>query len=60
MAPSWWLSLSLQWSQFGGILAYCQIKYGAWPALDMPSFQTGGTWKFLCRTELGLCIDDQR
>ncbi len=49
MAPSWWLSLSLQWSQLVDVLAYCQIKYGAWPALDMPSFQTGGTWKFYCK-----------
>jgi len=34
----------------GGILAYCQIRYNGWPALDMPSFQTGGTWKFYCRS----------
>lgn len=27
---------------------YCQTK-GAWPALDMPSFSSGGTWKLYCR-----------
>lgn len=29
-------------------LLYCQNR-GAWPALDMPSWQAGGTWKLYCR-----------
>jgi hypothetical protein len=28
---------------------YCQNSGGGWPALDMPSFQSGGTWKLYCR-----------
>lgn len=27
---------------------YCR-RQGAWPALDMPSFRNGGTWKVYCR-----------
>lgn len=26
---------------------YCQQR-GGWPAVDMPSFQSGGTWKVYC------------
>jgi hypothetical protein len=26
---------------------YCQQR-GAWPAMDMPSFNAGGTWKVYC------------
>lgn len=26
---------------------YCQAQ-GGWPALDMPSFSAGGTWKLYC------------
>jgi heme A synthase len=26
---------------------YCQQR-GAWPAMDMPSFSEGGTWKVYC------------
>jgi hypothetical protein len=26
---------------------YCQSN-GGWPAVDMPNFQSGGTWKFYC------------
>jgi hypothetical protein len=26
---------------------YCQSQ-GGWPALDMPSWTTGGTWKVYC------------
>jgi hypothetical protein len=27
---------------------YCQQR-GAWPAMDMPSWESGGTWKLYCR-----------
>ncbi|GAB2726539.1 hypothetical protein ACX801_07495 [Arthrobacter bambusae] len=27
---------------------YCQQR-GAWPAVDMPSWESGGTWKLYCR-----------
>jgi hypothetical protein len=27
---------------------YCQQR-GMWPAMDMPSWQSGGTWKLYCR-----------
>lgn len=26
---------------------YCQSR-GGWPAMDMPSFSAGGTWKVYC------------
>jgi len=26
---------------------YCQAR-GMWPAVDMPSFSSGGTWKLYC------------
>ncbi|MCA4134124.1 hypothetical protein [Arthrobacter sp. M4] len=35
---------------FGFVAAwfwYCQQR-GAWPAFDMPSWQSGGTWKLYC------------
>ncbi len=28
---------------------YCQQR-GAWPAVDMPSWESGGTWKLYCRS----------
>lgn len=27
---------------------YCQRK-GMWPAMDMPSWNSGGTWKLYCK-----------
>lgn len=27
---------------------YCQSR-GMWPAMDMPSFSSGGTWKVYCK-----------
>jgi hypothetical protein len=28
---------------------YCQNR-GMWPALDMPSWSSGGTWKLYCKS----------
>jgi hypothetical protein len=32
---------------FTAWFVYCQMQ-GGWPALDMPSWQSGGTWKVYC------------
>lgn len=35
LAVAWWIT--------------CQNKGGLYPALDMPSWNSGGTWKAYCR-----------
>lgn len=38
---------------FMGLIAawfwYCQQR-GMWPAMDMPSWESGGTWKLYCHS----------
>ncbi len=49
--PAWLILIPIAAVVAMGLLTawfvYCQMQ-GAWPALDMPSWTSGGTWKVYC------------
>lgn len=50
--PAWLVLIPIAMVIAMGLLTawfiYCQTQ-GGWPALDMPSWNSGGTWKAYCR-----------
>ena len=49
--PAWLILIPIAAVIAMGLLTawfvYCQFQ-GGWPALDMPSWNSGGTWKVYC------------